>query len=251
MWRYGEKLIRHLFKKRTESQPIRVVLESKIQADRDRSDIRVFETGVSSQRYGDHEQGTRAAAQETEGERLISIAKDYGLFIPKLEWSKFGDRKRLPSGESIVYLNEEGDTITKIRNPFAKAVIKNIHAQDVIYEHLIHNILFPSTSYKFIGISEDTDGVRIILQQQYLPKKFSTPSQKDIDDYLLKGLGLNIEDRYFYANEYIAITDVSADGDNVLSDNEHLLFIDPIIKFKQPAIVVLNHYYEEIQGSLR
>ena len=82
MWRYGEKLIRHLFKKRTESQPIRVVLESKIQADRDRSDIRVFETGVSSQRYGDYEQGTRAAAQETEGERLISIAKDYGLFIP-------------------------------------------------------------------------------------------------------------------------------------------------------------------------
>ena len=116
---------------------------------------------------------------------------------------------------------------------------------------MIHNILFPSTSYKFIGISEDTDGVRIILQQQYLPKKFSTPSQKDIDDYLMKGLGLNIEDRYFYANEYIAITDVSADGDNVLSDNEHLLFIDPIIKFKQPAIVVLNHYYEEIQGSLR
>ena len=35
MWRYGEKLIRHLFKKRTEGQPIRVVLESKIQADRE------------------------------------------------------------------------------------------------------------------------------------------------------------------------------------------------------------------------
>lgn len=67
----------------------------------------------------------------------------------------------------------------------------------------------------------------------------------------MKGLGLKIEDRYFYTNEYIAITDVSADGDNVLFDNERLFFIDPIIKFKQPAIVVLNHYYDEIQGSLR
>lgn len=156
--------------------------------------------------------------------------------------------RRLPSGESIVYLSVDGKTITKIRNPFAKAVIKNLHAQDVIYEHLIHNILFPSTSYKFIGISEDVDGIRIILQQNYLSKKFSTPSQKDIDDYLLKGLGLKVENRYFYANKYIAITDVSADGDNVLSDNEHLFFIDPIIKFKQPATKVLSHYYELIKS---
>jgi hypothetical protein len=86
---------------------------------------------------------------------------------------------------------------------------------------------------------------------QKLQQTRERQNQKDIDAYLLKGLGLNIENRYFYTNEYIAITDVSADGDNVLSDNDHLFFIDPIIKFKQPATVVLNHYYEEIQGSLR
>lgn len=80
MWRYGYKLIRHLFEKRTEGQPLRVVLESKIQADSDRSDIRVFEAGLSTERYGDYEQGTRTAAQEAEGKRLITIAKDEGLF---------------------------------------------------------------------------------------------------------------------------------------------------------------------------
>lgn len=246
MWRYGKELIRHLFKRRTESQSVRVVLESKVQADSDRSDIRVLEAGLSPERYGDYEQGTGTAAQEAEGKRLIETAKANGLFINKSEWNNFGDRKRLPSGESIVYLSEDGETVTKIRNPFAKAVIKNLHAQDVIYEHLIHNILFPTTRYEFVGISQDIDGVRIILQQKYLSKKFSTPTQKDIDDYLLKGLDLRVENRYYYANDYIAITDVSAEGDNVLSDNEHLYFIDPIIKFKQPAITVLDNYYKKL-----
>lgn len=195
MWKYGKDIIRHLFEKWAEGKSVRVDLESKVQADSDRSDIRVYEAGLSPERYGDYEQGTGVAAQEAESKRLIAIAKEKGLFIPKSEWTKFGDRKRLPSGESIVYLSDDGEAITKIRNPFAKATIKNLHAQDVIYEHLIHNILFPTTKYKFVGISEDVDGVRIILQQKYLSKKFSTSSQKDIDNYLLKGLGLRIEDR--------------------------------------------------------
>ena len=100
------------------------------------------------------------------------------------------------------------------------------HAQDVIYEHLIHNILFPLTRYNFIGISE--------------------PSQNEIDDYLIYGLGLRLENKYFYANDYVAITDVSANGDNVLIDNGNLYFIDPIIKFKKPAVETLNYYYDKI-----
>ena len=44
----------------------------------------------------------------------------------------------------------------------------------------------------------------------------------------------------YYGNEYFSITDVGADGDNVLVDNNgHLYFIDPIIKFKKPAKDVL------------
>ncbi len=62
--------------------------------------------------------------------------------------------------------------------------------------------------------------------------------------FLTEGLGLFPEDLYFYGNEFIAITDVSADGDNVLTDGNRLYFIDPIIKFKRPAVEVLAHYYE-------
>lgn len=49
-----------------------------------------------------------------------------------------------------------------------------MHAQDAIYEHLIHNILFPNTRYHLEGISEDADGVRIVLSQKYIPDIFSS-----------------------------------------------------------------------------
>jgi hypothetical protein len=163
--------------------------------------------------------------------------------VPREEWSNFGDRKRMPSGESIVYLDEHGERVVKVRNPFAKSTIKQMHAQDAIYEHLIHNILFPNTRYRFEGISEDVDGVRIILSQPYISDQYVMPTQESIDSYLIEGLGLNHENRYFYGNEFLAVTDVSADGDNVLTDGERLYFIDPIIKLKASAVDVLNYYY--------
>lgn len=243
MWKYGRKVIESLLKRRTERPAIRAEFASRSEADSDRSDIRVFEAGLPAEQYGDYQQSTGNASQEKEGDRLIAIAKDNHLYIDKQDWGQYGDRKRLPSGESIVYLSEDGKTVTKIRNPFAKSTIKQMHAPDAIYEHLIHNLLFPDTRYHFEGISEDADGVRIILSQNYISDTFVAPTQEDIDRYLIDGLDLKIEDRYYYGNEYFAITDVSAEGDNVLTDGERLYFIDPIIKLKRPAPEILEYYY--------
>lgn len=243
MWNYGKDIIRHFFKERSGRTAVYPLLASQVQADSDRSDIRVFEVGLSPEQYGDYQQSTGVAAQETESKRLITIAKANNFFINKEQWQSFGDRKRLPSGESIVYINHAETFITKIRNPFAKCAIKELHAPDVIYEHLIHNILFPATRYDFVGISEDAGDVRIVLRQKYFSDRYLPTTQKDIDKYLLQGLGLRMENRYYYANGYIAITDVSATGDNVLTDGQELYFIDPIIKFKKPAPEVLLYYY--------
>ena len=247
MWKYGRKIVEYLFKKRTERSTIRAEFSSRSEADSDRSDIRVSETGLSAKQYGDYEQGTRTSSAGERRLRLIEIAKANRMYIEKKDWKKYGDRKRLPSGESIVYLNREGNQVTKVRNPFAKSTIKNMHAQDAIYEHLIHNILFPNTRYRLEGISEDADGVRIVLSQKYIPDTFAASTQQDIDAYLINGLGLKIENRYYYANDYIAITDVSADGDNVLTDGKLLFFIDPIIMMKRPAIEVLEYYYRVLK----
>ena len=247
MIKNGHTFIRSIFRRRAERTPVCAELASRSEADSDRSDIRMFEVGLSVKQHGDYEQSTGNAAQEAESSRLIAIAKDNGLFVEKSEWENLGDRKRLPSGESIVYLSPDEQEVIKLRNPFAKAAIKQMHASDAIYEHLIHNILFPNTRYRFKGISEDIGGVRIVLSQRYISDVFTIPTQAEIDRYLVEGLGLVKENNYFYGNDQIAVTDVFADGDNVLADGENLYFIDPIIKFKKPAPEVLEHYYKTLK----
>ncbi len=97
----------------------------------------------------------------------------------------------------------------KVRDPFAKSAIKRHRAVDIIYEHLIHNLLFPETRYRLVGISEDVDGLRIILSQPYISDQFILPDKKLIDDYLMGGLGLRPENPYFYGNDYLSVTDIS------------------------------------------
>ena len=79
---YGRKIIDYIFKRWAERPAICYEPERKVQADSDRSDIRVFETGLSTQQYGDNRQSTRTAEEE-ECLRLIKIAKEQGLFLEK------------------------------------------------------------------------------------------------------------------------------------------------------------------------
>ena len=115
---------------------------------------------------------------------------------------------------------------------------------DVMFEHLVHNVLFPQTQYTFKGITEDLSEVRIIYSQPYVSLNFVPPTQKQIDKYVTDCIGLKKEDSYFYGNEYLSVTDISADSDNVLVDKNGIFyFIDPIIRFKKPAIEILDYYY--------
>lgn len=111
----------------------------------------------------------------------------------------------------------------------------------------MHNLLFPDTSCQFIGISEDEDGVRIILSQPYIANQFMIPTDTLINRYLTEGLNLKKEDNYFYGNADFSVTDVSSRRDNVLYDGEKLYFIDPIIKLKRPAKEILDKYYTILQ----
>ena len=243
MENYGRKIIDYIFGKRSNGSRISYEREQKVQADSDRSDIRVFETGVSAQRHGNIRQSSRTA-EEAECNRLIGIAKKHGLYIDKADWNKFGTQRMIPTGESVVFLSKDASVFTKMKSPFSKASFKQTHPADIIYEHLIHNMLFPNTRYRFIGISEDIKGIRIVLQQKNISAMFRVPTQQMIDDYLRNNLGLSKEDKYFYGNEYLAITDISNLSDNVLCDEDgRLYFIDPIIRLKRPALEVWNYLY--------
>lgn len=76
MTKNGHNFIRSIFRRRTERTPVCAELASRSEADSDRSDIRMFEVGLSAKQSGDYEQSTGNAAQEAESNRLIAIAKD-------------------------------------------------------------------------------------------------------------------------------------------------------------------------------
>ena len=99
---YGRKIIDYIFKRWTERPAICYEPERKVQADSDRSDIRVFETGLSTQQYGDNRQSTRTAEKE-ECLRLIKNAKEQGLYIDKSDWGKFGDRRMIPTEKVLSF----------------------------------------------------------------------------------------------------------------------------------------------------
>ncbi len=189
-----------------------------------------------AERLSDNERDRR----EAESERLVALAKENGLYIPETDYGKFGIRNADRTGESVVYKNDAENRHYKVKDPYAKAPIKGNAPEDAIYEHLVHNRLFPEDPYRFEGIGNNYLGdVRIILSQ---PSVLSAgqPTKAQIDA-ALAARGLYPEDKYTYGNEWVSVTDV--EGDNVLADKDGLLhFIDPIIKFKRPARQILEQY---------
>ena len=210
----------------------------------DRCDIRVFETGIQHKPYGTGEDGQTTLEQTTaerkETERLIAIAKANGLFVEPDTIARFGDKLGTKTGECDIYFNDQENTIYKVKDPFAKWMLKELHAEDAIYEHIVHNLLFPNTRYKFIGIAENQGNLRIVLSQPFISSTNKQPSDEEIVAYLA-GLGLEADGRYYYGNDYVSVTDIGTASDNVLKgDNGELFFIDPIIKLKKPAPEVID-----------
>ena len=144
------------------------------------------------------------------------------------------------TGESEVYWNADENAYYKIKNPAAKAELKHSSSDDWIFEHVIHNILFPETAYELVSVARHFGVLRLVLKQANVSSE-SLPTDTDVDKYLTEELGLVLEDRYWYGNDVLAVTDVGARGDNVLvDDNGRLFFIDPLIRLKKSALEVIE-----------
>ena len=156
-----------------------------------------------------------------------------------------GDLKRQRSGESEIFAAADNAFILKVKDPTAKHSIKRTSPSDWLYEHIIHNILFPATSYEFVGITEQFGTLRIILRQSNI-EATARPSDAQIAAHLTS-LGLKPEDRYFFGNDLLAVTDVSSTSDNLLfDDNGNLRFIDPLIRLKKPALEAIKYLVGEL-----
>lgn len=213
---------------------------SREQGNSDRRSVRMFEERLACEQNCDWASGTRDA-QKCFCQCIIDTAKTNDIYLYSEECHNLGERILIRSGESQIYENASQGLIYKVRDPFAKIHLKSKDIRNIIYEHVIHNLLFPDTRYTFVGISEIQDSIRFVYSQE-LVFGLNKPTQQQIDEHLAS-IGLWPESKYYYENDFVAVTDVDANGDNVLLDsNNNLLFIDPIIKIKQPIDKIISAY---------
>ena len=210
----------------------------------DLSRVRVLAEALSAELLRASQHGESASVRELTT-AVVNAAKSNGLYNPYESLKELGDLKRQRSGESEIFAKADNAFIVKVKDPSAKESIKKTTPSDWLYEHIIHNILFPEATYEFIGVTEQLKSLRIILRQANI-EAVARPTDAQISSQLAS-LGLAPEDRYFYGNDLLAVTDVSAQSDNVLLDDDgKLRFIDPLIRLKKPALEVIKHLVGEL-----
>ena len=91
---------------------------------RDRSNIRMLEEGLGSA-YRSHSNDSERDRREAESERLVNVAKENGLYIPKKEPESLGEKIQKHTGESVVYINTNTERVYKIKDPYAKSALKS------------------------------------------------------------------------------------------------------------------------------
>lgn len=172
-----------------------------------------------------------------ESQTLIAAAKKTDCFLEAKTVP--GTRYTIRTGESEVRLVQREGLYYKIKNPFAKLHLKRHPAEYALFEHVVHNILFPDCRLEFLGIAEDCHEARMVYRQKAVRSE-SRPNDKQIAECLSQ-MGLLPCGRYEFGNDFLFVTDVGQDGDNVLLDDDGAMrFIDPIVGFKPPLLSQLK-----------
>ena len=92
-----------------------------------------------------------------------------------------------------------------------------------------------------MGVSSELHEARLVFRQAAVRSDTRPDDGQIAED--LKRRGLLPDGRYAFGNDYVFVTDVGQDGDNVLIDDEgQLRFIDPIIGFKKPLQDLLSQF---------
>lgn len=219
--------------------PIHRLDAARKQASLDLCCIRSLTQGLPYELRRDREISEKRA-QFAEADRIVEAAKNSGLFIPSEKLKNFGDRVVKISAESIVYHDTKQNLYIKIKDPYAKSITKHTQAGDALFEHIIHNLLFPETRYEFLGISGGNEEVRLVLSQKEI-SSYKFPSKRQIELYLSENLNLSREEEYSWGNELFSITDVEPGSDNsLIGIDGRIYFIDPLIRLKQPAVKIIE-----------
>lgn len=207
-----------------------------------RWDTLVYEEGLWSDDVGDQQRGQKPSFRE-EFARIIDIAKQEGDYIPSTVWETFGERVKIPTAESIVFTDEKNGRVVKFKDPYVIGLKEDSHLE-ILYNHHIHNRFFGNAAYRFLGVSQDSDGrIRFVLEQPFINSK-ERPTDEEIKKWFEDRDFHQTEDKFFYTDGYVSFFDVLSNDNCVKDSKGNLCFIDPMIKCDRPVKEVINHYLE-------
>ena len=156
---------------------------------------------------------------------LINSAKNCSLYIDQSEITKLG--KGHQYNESCVYFNLENKVVTKVKNPFCiNGFLKN-RMCDCIYLHIIHNIYFPTTNYKLLGITEIDNIAHLVLEQPFI-LNLRTPTADEINTYL-SSIGFNKSGNGYRYTKEVRIGDCNPNN-VIIGIDENVYVIDALFK---------------------
>lgn len=155
----------------------------------------------------------RAKQQEQQIERW---AKEIGLWYNDYQESSDGSLESVIEADGGKFSNESGSEamVFFTKNSYKDGVIKAIDAshytnnlQSLLDKIILHNSIFPETTYEVIGFGIDRGGTfRVIAKQKFV--KGEEPTVEDILRFT-KRLGLTKKGGWYYTKDGKRITDLS------------------------------------------
>ena len=222
---------------------VRVLEEGLEVLFREHPDYRDGDAGREGADRGyDSERVRRVAISES----IIRTAKENGLFI---DYSEFRARRAdlLPGHtmESDVYFDAENNRYIKVRDPFVSSRLTSNKDSDILYQHIIHNLYFPSTKYTFLGVTQKpySDEVRFVLSQESAGHVVKGASAMDMLSWYQKNGfvpgGVDKKYVHWFKKDGISVCDLG--GHNLLLNSEgEWKPIDPCIRFDEDPRTIVD-----------
>ena len=155
--------------------------------------------------------------KDEETKLLIAYCKEKSLLFNPLPFSTYLDE----GAEQKVFHNTELDHVTKLND-----AIFYVNWSQYIENLLIHNILFPETSYELKGFVLINVTLYAVVEQMYIAPTSSTTI--DSIRTLMIEKGFAVKKRNDYINNNLGLIVEDLHEENVLTRDSVLFFIDTV-----------------------
>lgn len=174
--------------------------------------------GISTSRTVKKDFERNAIIKKEQAEHLKEFASDNNLWVSGLPDQAFYLTR---GGEAEVYLGNDGQSVIKLNDAIYYATWL-----EFFNSITIHNLLFPATSYTFLGFIETAGVLKAVLKQPFI----ISDEQVDLEDVKqhLAYNGFENIKRNDYKNSSLGILLEDIHDENVLSNSGLLFFIDTV-----------------------